>query len=231
MIVGVKNELRTIGLPEMKALVRWSILVGIVLCYAIPEVCRTWVNHTVGLIIASDVTPLRTYLLGFGLWAPLISAGLMVLQALVIPIPGIMLNIANGLLFGAIWGSLLTWGSTLLAASVCYTLSSLFKHSVTHQLVPKPWLEASRRMIDHHGVYAILIARLIPLVSADAMSFAAGLLGMPFRTFLLATAVGSVPGTLLFVLLGDHLPQFLHLISVLEGSLIPARVVELMKWG
>lgn len=216
MIVSLKNELRTIVLPEMKALVRWIILVGMVLCYVIPEFCRTWVNHAVGLIIASDVTPLRTYLLGFGLWAPLVSAGLMVLQAFVVPIPGIMLNIVNGLLFGAIWGSLLTWGSTLLAAAFCYTLSSLFKHSVTNRLVPRSWLEASRRLIDCYGVYAILIARLIPLASADTMSFAAGLFGMPFRTFLLATAVGSVPGTLLFVLLGDHLPQFLHLISTLR---------------
>jgi uncharacterized membrane protein YdjX (TVP38/TMEM64 family) len=44
--------------------------------------------------------------------------------------------------------------------------------------------------------------RLIPLVSFDAISYAAGLSSIRFRAFLLATALGMMPGTFAFVYVG-----------------------------
>ena len=56
--------------------------------------------------------------------------------------------------------------------------------------------------MEEHGAILIFVLRLIPLVSFDAISYAAGLSGIRFRAFLLATALGMMPGTFAFVYLG-----------------------------
>ncbi len=56
--------------------------------------------------------------------------------------------------------------------------------------------------MEEHGAIIILVLRLIPLISFDAISYAAGLSSISFPKFLLATALGMTPGTFLFVYLG-----------------------------
>ena len=58
------------------------------------------------------------------------------------------------------------------------------------------------RFVEEHGAVLIFVLRLIPLVSFDAISYAAGLSSIRFRAFLLATALGMAPGTFAFVFLG-----------------------------
>lgn len=58
------------------------------------------------------------------------------------------------------------------------------------------------RYVEEHGVVLIFVLRLIPLVSFDAISYAAGLSGIRFRGFFAATALGMLPGTFAFVYLG-----------------------------
>ncbi len=58
------------------------------------------------------------------------------------------------------------------------------------------------RYVEEHGVVLIFVLRLIPLVSFDAISYAAGLSGIRFRGFFAATALGMLPGTFAFVYFG-----------------------------
>ncbi len=62
-------------------------------------------DRAAALLGRGDVSGLRDYILSFGLWAPVISALLMVLQALVAPLPAFVLTFANGLAFGTFWGA------------------------------------------------------------------------------------------------------------------------------
>lgn len=50
-----------------------------------------------------------TVLRGFGLWTPLVSILLMVLQSVLSPLPGSLVAAANGALYGIWWGTLLSW--------------------------------------------------------------------------------------------------------------------------
>jgi uncharacterized membrane protein YdjX (TVP38/TMEM64 family) len=74
------------------------------------------------LLANGDVNGLRTYVLGAGAWAPAVMAGLMVLQAVIAPLPSSPVSYVNGLLFGVWWGGVLSWASALLAAAVCFAL-------------------------------------------------------------------------------------------------------------
>jgi uncharacterized membrane protein YdjX (TVP38/TMEM64 family) len=58
------------------------------------------------------------------------------------------------------------------------------------------------RFFERFGVYAVVVGRLLPFVSFDLVSYGAGLTGMSFSAFIVATAVGMIPGTLLYAYLG-----------------------------
>src|SRR5262249_9124769 len=72
---------------------------------------------------AGGVEHLRKQLNDYGAWAVLISAGLMIVQSTVAPLPGNVVAITNGMVFGPFWGALLSWSTTLIGASICFALS------------------------------------------------------------------------------------------------------------
>ncbi len=93
---------------------------GIVLglAYLLSATFRSEVNRAAGILGQGDVAGRRDYILSFGVWAPVVSALLMILQALAAPLPGFLLAFANGLAFGAFWGGMLSFVSAALAGSV-----------------------------------------------------------------------------------------------------------------
>ena len=60
----------------------------------------------------------------------------------------------------------------------------------------------AQEFFERHGARAVLVARLIPFINPDVISYAAGLTRLGWRTFLLAIAIGSVPSTLVYSYLG-----------------------------
>ena len=89
-----------VGLLALFALIYWA-----------SPAFRSEIERVTGLLGRGDVVGLRDYLLSFGLWAPVISAVLMVFQSVVAPLPAFVITFTNGLLFGAFWGTLLSWSS------------------------------------------------------------------------------------------------------------------------
>ncbi|MGH7318296.1 MAG: TVP38/TMEM64 family protein, partial [Candidatus Rokuibacteriota bacterium] len=110
-------------------------LVGVVLLSIAPGI-RHGLGHALHLIyLEGELAALRDYLRGFGVWAPLVSGALMQLQAVIAPLPAFPLMYANGLLFGTLWGGLLSWVSILVSAVLCFGLARLFGRPLVERLV------------------------------------------------------------------------------------------------
>ena len=152
------------------------------------------------------VRALRGFILGFGAWAPAVSFALMILQAVVAPLPAIVLTLANGFLFGWAWGALLSWSSAVAGAALCFWMGrALGRPAVERLLGDAAALERTDRFFARHGRWAVLLARLLPFVPFDPVSYAAGLTAIGFWPFLLATGVGQLPATLVYSRLGQGL--------------------------
>jgi uncharacterized membrane protein YdjX (TVP38/TMEM64 family) len=163
---------------------------------------RHGVFRAVMLLAEGDVAGLRAQVLDAGVWAPLVLAGLMILQAVIAPLPSSPVTYVNGLLFGLWWGGLLSWASALVAAAICFALSRHFGRPIAQRLVTARAIEWSDRFFERFGAYAVLLGRLLPFVSFDVVSYGAGLTRMSFTGFMAATAIGMIPGTLLYAYLG-----------------------------
>lgn len=180
---------------------------SVALYLGVPELRRVLGN---GLHLMTDVDnvesavkQLRDYLLGFGIWAPVVSALLMVIQAVIAPVPAFMITFTNGLLFGWGWGAVLSWSSAMAGAALCYGLARVLARPVVERLAGgSRGLKVFDLFFQRYGVHSILIARLLPFVPFDPISYGAGLTKMRFWPFFLATGVGQLPATLLYSWLG-----------------------------
>ena len=157
-----------------------AVLFG--LLYLLSEGFRSETNQAVGILGRGDIAGLRDYIVSFGLWAPVASCLLMVLQGLVAPVPSFLITFANGLAFGVFWGWMLSLFGHVLAASVCFGISRALGRLPVEVLVGKVGLESADRWFARWGVYAVFAGRLLPGVAFDAISYDAGLTSMRFAT-------------------------------------------------
>jgi uncharacterized membrane protein YdjX (TVP38/TMEM64 family) len=153
--------------------------------------------------IFSDRERLQGLLRGAGALAPLLFVALLVVQAVIAPLPAPALAIAGGYGFGVLEGFFLTWVGSLIGGVISFGISRRFGRGFVADSARAVRL---RRFMEEHGAILIFVLRLIPLVSFDAISYGAGLSGIGFRAFLLATALGMMPGTFAFVYLGGSEP-------------------------
>jgi uncharacterized membrane protein YdjX (TVP38/TMEM64 family) len=179
-----------------------AALVGLAFLAHAPSV-RQAVGTGGELLMSGDLTGFRDYLRGFGIWAPVVSVGLMQVQALIAPLPSFPIMYANGLLFGTVWGGLLSWASILLSAILCFGLARLFGRPLVERVVSPPALAWADRQLTRFGAIALFFGRLLPLTSFDLLSYAAGLTPMRLAPFCVATGIGMLPAVFLVAAAGD----------------------------
>jgi uncharacterized membrane protein YdjX (TVP38/TMEM64 family) len=196
---------------------------------------QQWITVTAGIIVSAalifllalgpptgvDVEHFRELLLSYGPWAAVVSAVLMVAQAVIAPLPANVITITNGVVFGPFWGGLLSWTTTLLGSSLCFALSRTLGKPFAIRLAGGS-IQSAERMFKKYGLQAVFVARIVPLVPFDAISYGAGLVGVPYSRFLVATAVGCIPGVVTYSYIGSIFAGFYWwvMITLLTISLV-----------
>ena len=181
-----------------------SIFVIVCLYLFIPPV-KYNVNQAVSVLKTIDVNAAREYILSFGIWAPVVSFLLMILQSVVAPLPAFIITFANAGLFGWVKGAILSWSSAMAGAALCYYIAKFLGRSVVEKLTSRTALEKVDQFFKRYGKYAVLIARLLPFISFDIVSYAAGLTSMSFWSFFVATGIGQLPATIVYSYIGGML--------------------------
>jgi len=185
------------------------ILVGIIGILALLYFFNPSINQTVNNISAmfatGDFTVVRDFIDEYGTYAMLVSAGLMVFQSVMAPLPAFLITFANANLFGWWQGAILSWSSAMLGACVCFFISRILGRDIVGKLTSKAGLESVDGFFEKYGRHSILIARLLPFMSFDLVSYAAGLTSMAFIPFFIATGLGQLPATIIYSYVGGML--------------------------
>lgn len=182
------------------------ILILLVLgIYFFVKPIKTNVNQAIFILEKLNVDIVRKYILSFGVLAPIVSFLLMVLQSVIAPLPAFIITFANAGLFGWVKGAILSWSSAMAGAALCYYISRFLGRDFVQRLTTKTALEKIDQFFKIYGKYAILIARLLPFISFDIVSYAAGLTSMGFWPFFIATGIGQLPATIVYSYIGGML--------------------------
>ncbi len=178
---------------------------------------REQTRRALSTLAGGSIMELREYLRSFGIWAPIVSALVMVLQSVLFPLPAFVVTVTNGLLFGAFWGTLLSWSSAMVGAAICYGIARILGRPAVERLVSKRALAAADRFFERYGNHSVLIARLVPVISFDVVSYVAGVTSISFIGFFVATGIGQLPATIVYSVLGENLPKIANLGLVAFG--------------
>lgn len=147
----------------------------------------------------------KKYILSYGNWAIFISFMLMVFQSIAAPIPAFFITFANAAIFGWQFGAVLSWTSSMAGAILCFYIARFLGRETAEKFATKFALDEVEIFFDRYGKYTILIARLLPFVPFDPISYAAGLTSMSAWSFIWATGLGQLPATIIYSYIGGTL--------------------------
>ena len=189
-----------------KSLLTKIVLVLVVFgIYLFVKPVNSFINQMVHYLSMLDLDSLKEYILSFGVWAPIISFILMILQSIAAPLPAFLITFANAALFGWVKGAILSWSSAMVGAAVCFFIAKYLGREVVEKLTSKFAIESVDSFFEKYGKHTILIARLLPFMSFDLVSYAAGLTSMSFISFFVATGIGQLPATIVYSYVGGML--------------------------
>ena len=177
----------------------------VLICYAVVPGVRNAFNNIGQMFASGDFMVIREFVESYGTYAAAVSFLLMILQSVAAPLPAFLITFANANLFGWWKGAILSWTSAMAGAAVCFWIARILGRDVVERLTSKAGLEQIDEFFDKHGRLSILIARLLPFISFDIVSYAAGLTSMSFGGFLVATGLGQLPATLVYSYVGGML--------------------------
>lgn len=133
----------------------------------------------------------------------MVYAAVYVLAA-VFMFPGAILTAAAGFAYGPLWGTLLVSPVSVLAATTAFLLGrTVARGWITRRTAADPRFRAVDAAIGQHGLKIVLLLRLSPLFPFNVLNYALGLTAVGVRDYALGSAIGMLPGTVLYVYLGS----------------------------
>ena len=181
------------------------MIAAVVLVYFLNSGFNSFANNIFGMFASGDFSELRDFISKYGAYAMLVSAGLMILQSVVAPLPAFLITFANANLFGWWQGAILSWASAMAGAVLCFFIARVLGRGLAEKLTSKTGLGQIDVFFDKYGKHSVLIARLLPFISFDIVSYAAGLTSMKFWPFFAATGIGQLPATIVYSYVGGML--------------------------
>jgi uncharacterized membrane protein YdjX (TVP38/TMEM64 family) len=143
---------------------------------------------------ADKIQALQTFFESWGSLAPIVYVGLVLVEAVIAPIPGAILYLPGGVIFGGLWGGTLSLAGNVLAAGLCcWLMRTMTGRKWLEDSAQEGRLPALKTFILRHGVLSIALLRVNPLTSSDIVSYAAGLTPLSIRTVMFGTLFGMAP--------------------------------------
>lgn len=190
---------------------------GILFAVLLPPSQWTYVNGT----IEGTAALIRSW----GMWGVAGSLGLMILHSF-LPFPAEVVALANGLVYGPLWGLVITWSGAMAGAALAFGLARALGRPFVERVLSSRRREQLDAWSRERGALALFIGRLIPLIAFNAINYAAGLTPMSWWTFLWVTGLGILPFTVVLTIVGAFMlampPLTLLLFVALTGVLVLA---------
>ena len=181
-----------------------GIAIFMIIYFAIPSF-KEGLNHAFSTISKLDTAIVIEYLRSYGKLAAVVSFILMVLQSIAAPIPAFLITLSNAAIFGWWQGAILSWSSAMAGAALCFFIARVLGRDVVEKLTSKGAMESVDVFFEKYGNRTIMVCRLLPFVSFDFVSYAAGLTNMKFWSFFIATGIGQLPATIVYSYVGGTL--------------------------
>ncbi len=140
---------------------------------------------------------------GLGFWSP-IAFILLYIIASVLWIPGTILTLGAGAIYGVLKGSILVSIASTFAATTAFLIGRYLGQSRTLKAIEKrPNFAAINEAVSQSGWRIVALTRLSPLFPFVFLNYAFGVTKISLKDYVLASWLGMIPGTIVYVYLGS----------------------------
>ena len=169
----------------------------------------SFVMIVLGLIFLASALPLergieslKAWVQDLGIWGPLVLGVVYITSALLF-VPGSILTISAGAVFGLLWGTITVSVASTTAAAMAFLIARyLARTQVEEQIRKYPKFAAVDRAIGLGGWRFVFLLRLSPAFPYSVSNYLYGLTPVRFWPFILASWIAMLPGTFMYVYFG-----------------------------
>jgi uncharacterized membrane protein YdjX (TVP38/TMEM64 family) len=177
--------------------------------------------------ISAQIEELARWVATLGAWGPIVFV-LSYVLATVAFVPGSVLTVAAGAIFGLAAGTAYVFIGASLGASIAFLLSRGFaRGAIERRLAGNPRFAAIDRAIANEGLRIVFLLRLSPLFPFSLGNYALGLTRVSFRDYAIA-CTGMLPWTFVYVYLGSVVGESASGWRIVAGLVVTAVVVLLI---
>jgi uncharacterized membrane protein YdjX (TVP38/TMEM64 family) len=145
-------------------------------------------------------------------------------------LPGSILTAGAGFAYGPLWGTLLVWPVSLLASTLAFLLGRFAGRAwVQRRLEQHPRFAAVDAAMGEGGFKIVFLLRLSPIIPYSVLNYALGVTRVRLRDYFLASSLGMLPGTFLYVYLGSTITSASELVRGERPS--AGMASHLLYWG
>ncbi|MGH9770934.1 MAG: TVP38/TMEM64 family protein [Candidatus Acidiferrales bacterium] len=182
------------------------ILIALALVAAVIAAARilplvTWMSDVIGWVRGAGSLGLLFYFLFYAL-------------GVVAFLPGSLLTLGAGFLYGPFLGTLLVSPASVAGATMAFLVGRFVARDwVARKITANPKFAAVDEAIGTRGFYIVLLLRLSPVFPFTLLNYTLGLTRVKLRDYALASFIGMLPGTFLYVYLGSLITNAAQLLS------------------
>jgi uncharacterized membrane protein YdjX (TVP38/TMEM64 family) len=169
------------------------LLGSLVVLYFVSPTVQQTLNEGFRLAKAGDEAALAEWFEQFGIWGPIAIILFMVLQMFLIIFPSWLPMVVATIGYGPVWGVVISIVAVIVASGIGYWIGRVFGAQARERFISQEKEEEISEALEKYGFGTVVLFRLSPFLSTDAISIIAGLLGMRFVPYLLATLAGITP--------------------------------------
>jgi len=140
----------------------------------------------------------------FGIWAPIIFMGIFAVRPFTL-IPLSIIALSSGLIFGPYMGTLYNMIGTVIGAATSFAAIRIFTDGAHIEDRNLDTIKEFKNDLEENGFKSVLMLRLIPVLNFDLITFFCAKMKVIWWKFLLATLVGTIPGSFMFGYFGSSL--------------------------
>jgi len=205
-----------------------GILAALVVSYFVVPSVQSFLDEAWSVLLSDDEERVKNWVSGFGWLGPFVLVLAMVAQLFLLVVPSVLLMVVSVLAYGPIWGSVIIIASVFAASSVGYFIGSYFGDAFVKKIIGKKSEKKVASFLDDYGFWAVIVTRLNPFLSNDAISFVGGVLHMGYWRFMGATLIGILPLTIFIAVFGKSIDDLK--MGLLWGSLASLLSFVLYVW-
>lgn len=180
-----------------------AILAALIASYFISSSFQANINEGWEVLTSGDEKQISSWVAQFGFWGPFFIILAMVAQMFLLVINVVALMLVAIIAYGPVWGSLIAIAAVLTASTIGYMIGRGLGEAGVRRIIGPKAEEKVCGFVSDYGIWAVIIARISPFLSNDAVSFVAGIAKMGYLRFILATLAGITPLTILLAWLGE----------------------------